>query len=74
MSLLAHSDSLEYICYGSTITINIFTFTVRGSTPAAIIYYNMCNTVDLVMFAMFYFSRISRGGHLFFWWAQKLKK
>ena len=28
----ALSDSFEYLCYGSTATINIFTPTVRGST------------------------------------------
>ena len=30
MSSLALSDSFEYICYGSI--VNMFTFTVRGST------------------------------------------
>ena len=30
--LVIQSDSFEYLCYGSTIIINIFTFTVRGST------------------------------------------
>ena len=29
---LALSDSFEYLCYGSTTIINIFTLTVRGST------------------------------------------
>ena len=32
MSLLALSDSFEYLCYGSTKIKNIFTLTVRGST------------------------------------------
>ena len=32
MSLLALSDSFEYLCYGSTAIRNISTFTVRGST------------------------------------------
>ena len=32
MSQLAFSDSLEYLCYGSTAIINIFTLTVRGTT------------------------------------------
>ena len=29
---LALSDLFEYLCYGSTVIINIFTLTVRGST------------------------------------------
>ena len=29
MSLLAPSDSFEYLWYGSTVIIDIFTFTVR---------------------------------------------
>ena len=32
MSVLALSDSFEYLCYGSTASINIFTLSVRGST------------------------------------------
>ena len=36
MSYLALSDSFKYpvpyLCYGSTASLNIFTFTVRGST------------------------------------------
>ena len=32
MSYSALSDSFEYLCYGSTGVINIFTLTVRGST------------------------------------------
>ena len=30
--LVSFSTSLEYLCYGSTAIINIFTLTVRGST------------------------------------------
>ena len=37
MSLLALSDSFEYLCYGSAAIINIFTLTVRGSTLVVII-------------------------------------
>ena len=32
MSWLALSDSFEYLCYGSTAIINIFSLTVWGST------------------------------------------
>ena len=32
MAQLALSDSFEYLCYRSTVTINIFTFMVPGST------------------------------------------
>ena len=32
MSRLPPSDSFEYLCYGSTANINIFTLTVRGWT------------------------------------------
>ena len=31
MSYLALSASFEYLCYGSTAILNIFTITVRGS-------------------------------------------
>ena len=29
---VALSDSFEYLCYGSTVSINIFTFTLRVAT------------------------------------------
>ena len=32
MSQLTLSDSFDYLCYGSTININMFTLTLRGST------------------------------------------
>ena len=32
MGLLTLYDLFEYLCYGSTAIINIFTFTVQGST------------------------------------------
>ena len=35
MSLFALSDSFEYLCYGSTATINIFTLTVRDRLQAS---------------------------------------
>ena len=32
MTQLAFSNLFEYLCYGSTATVNIFTLTVVGST------------------------------------------
>ena len=32
MSYSALPDSFEYLCYGATMIINIFTFTARGLT------------------------------------------
>ena len=32
MSYLGLSDSFEYLCYGYTAIMNIFTLTLRGST------------------------------------------
>ena len=32
INVLAPTDSFEFLCYGSTATINIFTLTARGAT------------------------------------------
>ena len=43
MSLLALSASLEYLCYGSTLIINILIFPVRGLSDS-----------DVLIFVQFY--------------------
>ena len=38
MSWVAISDPFKYLCYGTTTTINIFPFTVRGSPLESDVY------------------------------------
>ena len=43
---LAPPNSFEYLCYGSTVIINIFTFTVRGSTLSDVYRRQLLSKVD----------------------------